>query len=113
MGGLVNADEVFPHPNQNKSSHPDQKRRCSIQSIKSMESRNTFEGTVNGHDYKVRTKTFKMLDEPAVEELGVELTLVQQWLPSMVQLNEGFDVDLNSLDDPHRIQRIEETLGLR
>ncbi|CAJ1377531.1 unnamed protein product [Effrenium voratum] len=41
---------------------------------------------VNGHLYKVRTKTFKMVDEPTVEELTVEVSMLKAWLPLMVRL---------------------------
>eukprot|EP00913_Durusdinium_trenchii_P031406 g29404.t2 len=47
---------------------------------------------VNGHLYKVRTKTFKMLDEPTVEELTVEVDMLKAWLPLMVKLDSSFDV---------------------
>jgi hypothetical protein len=67
-------------------------------------------GEVNGHDFKVRTKTFKMLDDPTVEELIAELGLLHQWLPMMVRLDEAFNVDLNSLEDNEQIKKIEATL---
>jgi hypothetical protein len=113
--GLMSAEEVVPK--KDPTGGDNLKRltiasRASVKSIQSKLSRqSTFQATVNGHDYKVRTKTFKMLDEPALEELSVELTLIQQWLPLMVNLNEGFDVDLNSLDDNVRIKQIEDTLN--
>jgi len=65
---------------------------------------------LKGHVYKVRTKTFKMLDEPTVEELAVELALVQKWLPCMTRLDNSFDVNLSDLDDPAVLRRIERTL---
>jgi len=70
----------------------------------------SWEGTISGQKFKVRTKTFKMLDEPTVEELVVELNLLHQWLPMMVMLNDSFDVDLNSLDDKAHLENIENTL---
>jgi len=72
--------------------------------------RMSWEGTISGQKFKVRTKTFKMLDEPTVEELVVELNLLHQWLPMMVMLNDSFDVDLNSLDDKAHLENIENTL---
>jgi len=65
---------------------------------------------VSGHVYKVRTKTFKMLDQPTVEELTVELAMLQKWLPLMVGLDNSFDVNLNDLEDPVTLRRIERTL---
>mmetsp|Transcript_54699 Transcript_54699/g.151742 ORF Transcript_54699/g.151742 Transcript_54699/m.151742 type:complete len:532 (-) Transcript_54699:108-1703(-) len=65
---------------------------------------------VSGHIYKVRTKTFKMLDQPSVEELTIELAMVQKWLPLMIQLDSSFDVNLDDLEDPATLRRIERTL---
>mmetsp|Transcript_60427 Transcript_60427/g.179948 ORF Transcript_60427/g.179948 Transcript_60427/m.179948 type:complete len:522 (-) Transcript_60427:116-1681(-) len=65
---------------------------------------------VSGHVYKVRTKTFKMLDQPSVDELTVELAMVQKWLPLMIQLDGSFDVNLDDLEDPSTLRRIERTL---
>jgi len=65
---------------------------------------------LKGHVYKVRTKTFKMLDQPSVEELAVELALVQQWVPLMTRLDNSFDVNLSDLEDPAVLRHIEQTL---
>ncbi|CAK9084158.1 Hypothetical protein SCF082_LOCUS39934 [Durusdinium trenchii] len=65
---------------------------------------------VNGHLYKVRTKTFKMLDEPTVEELTVEVDMLKAWLPLMVKLDSSFDVNLNNADDPEVLKSIDTTL---
>jgi len=62
---------------------------------------------VNGHVYKVRTKTFKMLDCPTLGELKEELHLINRWLPRMVSLDDGFDADLTDLDDPRLLEAIE------
>lgn len=70
------------------------------------------QGTVElkGHTYKVRTKTFKMLGQPTVQELTVELAMVQKWLPLMVKLDDSFDINLNNVDDVTALQTIEQTL---
>lgn len=65
---------------------------------------------VNGHMYKVRTKTFKMVDQPTIEELTVEVDMLKTWLPLMVKLDSGFDVNLNNADDPHVLRNIEKVL---
>lgn len=65
---------------------------------------------VGGHMYKVRTKTFKMVDEPTIEELTVEVEMLKAWLPLMVKLDSSFDVNLNNADDPEVLQSIEKTL---
>lgn len=66
---------------------------------------------VNGHVYKVRTKTFKMIEYPTIGELSEELALLQSWMPKMVALDDSFDADLNNLEDPHLIETIEDVLS--
>jgi hypothetical protein len=73
--------------------------------------RMSWEGIVGGQEIKVRTKTFKMLDEPTVEEFIAELSLLHRWLPLMVELDDGLDVDLSSLDSEAEIGKIESALG--
>eukprot|EP00929_Paragymnodinium_shiwhaense_P102796 TRINITY_DN6602_c0_g1_i1.p1 TRINITY_DN6602_c0_g1~~TRINITY_DN6602_c0_g1_i1.p1 ORF type:complete len:609 (-),score=161.59 TRINITY_DN6602_c0_g1_i1:203-2029(-) len=70
----------------------------------------TIQAEVNGHFYKVRRKTFKMVDQPTVEELLVEVDMCRKWLPMMVNLDDGFDVNLDDLEDAAQIEAIEETL---
>ncbi|CAK0867815.1 unnamed protein product [Prorocentrum cordatum] len=72
--------------------------------------RMSWEGAVGGQKVKVQTKTVKMLVEPTVKELIVEMSMLRRWLPLMVGLDNGFDVDLNSLDDEAEIAEIENTL---
>jgi hypothetical protein len=118
--GLLTAGDAGPNgrprktPSGQRVSTGSVDSQLSVADVKQRLSSNRrqqmWEGTINGQEFKVRTKTFKMLDEPTVEELTVELSLVQQWLPLMVKLNDGFDVDLNSLDDNDQIQRIDRTL---
>ncbi|CAK0876595.1 unnamed protein product [Prorocentrum cordatum] len=91
--------------------------RLSVSSVKSLEGtsqvrRMSWEGTVGGQKIKVRTKTFKMLDEPTDDELIVELSLLHRWLPLMVELDDGFDVDLNSLDGDVQIDEIENRFSV-
>jgi len=68
------------------------------------------EAEVNGHIFKVRTKTFKLVDEPTIEELTVEVAMTRKWLALMVNLDKSFDVDLQNVEDAAMIQRIERTL---
>lgn len=76
----------------------------------------TFQGSeasevnVGNHTYHVRTKVLKMVDEPTIEELTIELSLVRQWLPLMVKRDAGFSVDLSSLSDWDEAQAIEAEL---
>lgn len=80
-----------------------------------MERNGLSEGTeeleVDGHLLKVRTKTFKLVDQPTIEELTVEVSMLTKWLPLMVSLDRGFDVNLNEVDDPQALQRIEKVLS--
>merc|ERR1719240_1373070 len=39
---------------------------------------------VDGHVYQVRTKTFKMLEAPSIDELILQLKMLQRWLPDLV-----------------------------
>merc|ERR1712054_118306 len=47
----------------------------------------TDELEINGHVFKVRTKTFKLVDQPTIEELTTEVAMLQKWLPLMVNLD--------------------------
>jgi len=65
---------------------------------------------VKGHTFHVRTKVTKMLDEPTVEELQIELELIRQWLPLMVKHDGGFSMDLAGLQGWEEASAIEEAL---
>lgn len=66
---------------------------------------------VDGHVFKVRTKTFKLVDQPTIEELTVEVGMLVKWLPLMVRLDRGFDVNLNEVDNTETLKRIETVLS--
>jgi len=119
--GLVNEkDEVFPTTEAWAASV----RRDSVGSVHSQLSvenvehqiedslvrRISWEGNVSGREVKVRTKTFKMMEDPTVEEITTELSMLQEWLPLMVRLNDSFDVDLHSLDNKALINEVESML---
>merc|ERR1711972_1076706 len=53
----------------------------------------TAEAVVNGHKFKVRTKTFKMVSQPTV-----------------VEFDAGFDIDLCCLENLEDVQSIESKL---
>mmetsp|Transcript_38397 Transcript_38397/g.102948 ORF Transcript_38397/g.102948 Transcript_38397/m.102948 type:complete len:479 (+) Transcript_38397:106-1542(+) len=65
---------------------------------------------VEGHAFHVRTKVAKMLDEPTVDELQVELELMRQWLPLMVKHDGGFSMDLDGLKGWEEATAIEQAL---
>lgn len=71
----------------------------------------TAEGlTKDGHKVKLRTKTLKMLDEPTVEELTAEITLLHRWLPHMVQRDCGFDIELDNTEDNEHLMAIDKDI---
>lgn len=67
-------------------------------------------GVVRGQHYRVRTKCFKLVDQPTVNELLVQLDMLIQWLPLMVRLDNSFDVEFGSINDLGKIKAIETTL---
>lgn len=48
-----------------------------------------------------RTKTVKMLDDPTIEELTDQLKLIHSWLPSLVEKDTGFNLDLELAGAEH------------
>merc|ERR1712151_694912 len=70
----------------------------------------TRQAEIRGHLYRVRTKTFKIVDQPTVDELIVQLEMLPKWLPLMVTLDNGFDVEFNALDDLAQLGNIEAIL---
>lgn len=71
----------------------------------------TAEGiSKDGHLKKLRTKTLKMLNEPTVEELTAELSLLKMWLPHMVKKDSGFDLELESSEDNDRLMQLHKVI---
>lgn len=68
---------------------------------------------VEGQTFHVRIKVMKMVEEPTVEELTVELGLVMQWLPLMVQHDGGFTVNLAGVQNWDQAKEIEQSLAAR
>merc|ERR1719171_570020 len=67
--------------------------RKALRSVK--KGAHTVEMVVGDHVYKVRTKTFKIVDQPTVEELVVEVHLMKKWIALMVKLDSGFDINID------------------
>jgi len=67
---------------------------------------------VGGNDsiVRLRVKCCKLLDRPDMRELAVELKMVSRWLPSMIALDEGFDLDIEALSEQHHITTVEAVL---
>jgi len=64
-----------------------------------------------GHIKKLRAKCCKLVDQPDADELTVELEMVAKWLLDMVRLDDGFDLDLEILEDESQIDLIEAVLS--
>lgn len=60
---------------------------------------------------RLRAKCVKLVDRPDVEELTIELSMVSRWLMSMVQLDEGFDLDLDNIRDEPQVVLVEAVLA--
>lgn len=58
-----------------------------------------LEGVYDGHMFKIRTKVIKLLDAPSSTDLAQQLTLVLQWLPSIVCHDDCIDLVFNNLTE--------------
>mmetsp|Transcript_53199 Transcript_53199/g.123842 ORF Transcript_53199/g.123842 Transcript_53199/m.123842 type:complete len:419 (+) Transcript_53199:75-1331(+) len=58
----------------------------------------------NGHVKKVRAKCCKLVDQPDVSELTLELEMVSQWLEGMVHLDSGFDLDMEAIQGEAEVE---------
>eukprot|EP00930_Biecheleria_cincta_P072380 TRINITY_DN59786_c0_g1_i1.p1 TRINITY_DN59786_c0_g1~~TRINITY_DN59786_c0_g1_i1.p1 ORF type:complete len:600 (+),score=96.60 TRINITY_DN59786_c0_g1_i1:86-1885(+) len=59
----------------------------------------------------VRTKTVKMVAEPLMMELWVQLQLLKSWLPRIVKQDRSLDIDLNSFHASDVLQRTDDMLS--
>lgn len=57
-----------------------------------------------GHYRRVRSKTWKLLDEPTVEEMIAEGALMKEWIMHIIAKDEGFDVELENTEDDSNLQ---------
>lgn len=56
-----------------------------------------FDGVdTNNHYRKIRAKTIKMIEDPLISDLSIEIELLHKWLPSIIQHDGGFNLDLKS-----------------
>lgn len=56
------------------------------------------------------TKSLKMLDDPTVEELFAQLTLIRQWLPHMVQRQDGFDLEIDNSEQDGSLMKLHKQI---
>jgi len=59
---------------------------------------------------RLRVKCCKLLGDPDMDELAVELNTIGKWLTSMVRLDEGFDIDFEALKDVEQVAIVEGVL---
>lgn len=64
----------------------------------------------DGHVKKVRAKAVKLVDRPEIEELIIELEMISKWMDQMVELDSGFDLDLDILEDESQVGVIDAVL---
>jgi len=62
------------------------------------------------HQIRLRVKCCKLLGDPDMDELAVELNTIGKWLTSMVRLDEGFDIDFEALKDVEQVAIVEGVL---
>merc|ERR1712048_1382398 len=51
-----------------------------------------WQKVADGRTLKLRAKCCKLLDDPDMEELSLQMDLITRWLPNMVNLDSGFDL---------------------
>jgi len=64
----------------------------------------------DGHVMKLRAKCCKLVDQPDATELAVELGWVVKWLAGMVNLDDGFDLDLEYVNEEEEVAMIDAVL---
>jgi len=67
-----------------------------------------------GHRKRLRSKTIKMLDEPALEEIIAQHELFISWLPHLVKRDRGIDIVIEDSEDDARLRDMDcDVTGLR
>jgi len=69
-----------------------------------------WEKDSDGRTLRVRAKVCKLVDQPDIDELIIQLEMITKWLEAMVNLNDGFDLDLEALDTEDQVEIIESVL---
>jgi len=77
--GLSTTSEAVLKPSESRTRTPDN---------------HAVSGLVNLHYRRLRCKTIKMFDSPTIEDLHTEMGLLVDWMPHVVKLDAGFDIDL-------------------
>jgi len=72
--------------------------------------RNAWQKVEDDKVVHLRVKVCKLVDNPDMDELAIELEMISKWLNLMVSLNEGFDLDLEALVDASLVGVVESVL---
>mmetsp|Transcript_20661 Transcript_20661/g.57608 ORF Transcript_20661/g.57608 Transcript_20661/m.57608 type:complete len:409 (-) Transcript_20661:171-1397(-) len=72
-----------------------------------------WEKEEDGHFYKVRIKCCKLLRQPDMQELAVQLNFITDNLESMVDLDSGFGFELEALTNPEAVGRFVDVINGR
>lgn len=59
----------------------------------------------------VRTKTLKLMDQPTMKELTIQLDIVRQWLPAIVSLDDNLDIEFSDPQDADPMDVFQERLS--
>lgn len=89
-----------------KSYQAQGQNELKISSSRGEEDLMCLSGVIGNHYRRLRIKTVKMYDSPRIKDLELEIQLLKKWLPSMISLDSGLDVDLEDderLADTHRL----------
>lgn len=64
----------------------------------------------DGHRKRIRAKTVKMLEEPALEEMIAQMSLLHSWLPHLIKRDAGIDVVLEDSDNDATLNELNLTV---
>jgi len=59
--------------------------------------------TKDGHVQRLRAKTVKMLEDPSLEELIAQQTLLTSWLPFLINRDTGLDITFHNSEDDNQL----------
>jgi len=62
--------------------------------------------TKAGHIQRLRAKTVKMLEDPSLEELIAQQTLLTSWLPHLINRDFGLDITFQNSEDDEQLNEM-------
>jgi len=66
--------------------------------------------TKDGHLQKLRTKTLKMIDDPSVEELTAQITVMTDWMSFITKDTYGLDIELDDSSDDDKLNALNRNI---